>query len=1484
MAEEAEVDVADIFGDFDSDVETSQASAAASTAPSKKEEVSQAGSASTDPPEKSKSEVEKDLFGDFESAEETEEQRKRSADVLPARDRARRKKRRKQAVEGLFELEAEEADGSGDEEEGSDLVDVLDDSGQQVSASSAQRLANQQEVDELAKEMDSRGDERGSRRLFGSKLDELEQKYKAMEEAEAAISGRHSGSGSSRQGGSLLGSNRVSGSGSSRHVQGGPPHVLRKDTKTYIVPDAKDPKLWCCKTFAAEKELCMSLLLKAKECFLEGKEVPIYSAFVAPHLRGYIYIEAFKDQDIRAFIRGIYGISPWQINLVPVAQMSQVFMSAVLDADIGIKAAIAKPGDWVRMKMHTYKGDLAMIEEVEDEAYMVKMKPRLDLGTPKPQTKDERKYRKRPVARWFNRHDLESLDGSFLVTETAQMTSKGYLHFYSIGVEGEFYRDGFLYKKVPVSRLLIGDAVKPQEAELADWRSAPAPSEANRPERDLQPVDDRAAMPPPTQIPRKVSKMQRQQLLEGDIVICTRGDLKNLRGEVIKAISGQPNVFVTPIGHQETFKRPMSFSVSILSKYFAVGDFVKVLDGAHKGDTGYILKVLLGPPDEEWGMQTMAIVLSSSLGEDFKVYIDLLRKTTQKAETKDESGEYHVEQMVRVDGQSFGIIVRLEGNNRAWVLMANGEKRMSTLGELEPVTLPSRKKYADMVFTIDRKGHKIRPGDIVKAPRSFLKTAPIKAEAIYMHGTQVFLKILDGIVGERAYMACNGAKCEYMYDKPDLRPTLRPTKKDDEAEEPSVTQGTISFGIQMASETSWIKPWARKHLGLEEKDTLADGAPVRITGGDYKGLRGEVRANLGEFVRVSLLCKPKLVVIGKDNIRSDEYGTGKKKRIKEVAALAAPKTPEVPMSIPAPKSPEGSTTSSRLNEEDCWDPDFLLAPPGAIGEAPVTPDALLRAPATPDALLSQAPQTPGSLIGQADGATAANIPAAGPPADGAPAAATPTGVPPPGTPTGMPPPATPQSVHAPATPQSVHAPASLAAPPSPAGSASTSHSRKRRASRLPPTRSEPHSPSVVVAGLEKVGATAVREAWLKVGVGVKFKHRERACRGWIVKVYADTVQVVHSEADIGEDRGRIPLKGSDTKPWPCSQRGDIAIVFDGPRRSNWGNVMGLEPGRVLIKAETQSSTMLGFGKQVIRVDSKDTARYSREWVKAIEEQKLASLMEGSIQASPVDGAKMPPSSPSDMEPGGNVPMQPSLAPTVDHEGDAAETALDDLMQNRPFRKDEVEEDVVPNADTGAISVGSHASVRSGLGEETPAVLRGLPPDFDRSTVVEVDTPTPRPMSTVEEETPIPTISGVMTPGLSEMGAPRYTGQVPFEAAPLTPAPGAVTPALPLGANTPMYMGGDMTPMPGGKVTPEGAAGSGEKTPFSAGEASAISEGFSGGKTPASVENVEAEKDPGAPEVTKAEATPGSAEAEASSATPGGGANADQKAEDDDLLD
>lgn len=822
---------------------------------------------------------------------------KRAAEEELAEQRgSKRQKRAKEAR--FFELEAEEAGGSGDEGDEPDLEDLIDDSAVQPgdkgrAALQKQMQAQERELAELETDMLARHAQRADG--SGSFLDDLERKYAAMDqEPEPGAA-----------------------------IPPSPARSVKPTSATYIVPDVKDPKLWCCRTYAPEQDLCIALHLKAQECFAEGKPVQIYSAFYSPHLRGYIYIEAEKENDIRLFIRGIRGISPWQIALVPVAQMPQVFTASQIDAS---KKVILKVGDWVRIKRGLYSKDLAQIEEVRDDVYTVKIKPRLALGdekAAKANSKDEKKARSRPVARWFNKFDIEN-SGGVLIGTMQKLTRHGHISFYVI--EDELYRDGFLHKTFKKGWFTVGDNVRPTEHELQDWRGAPPPTENTRPPADLDQVPDDQLMPPPVVVPRKTAAPP-PLFQEGEIVIVNKGDLMNLRGVITQAIAGQPSVLIKPFG-VDGMEGEISIAIAVLSRYFEIGDYVQVIGGEHEGDTGNILKIQLAEKGAAWGWGTTAVVLSNTMVGEFRARVAHLRKSVVRPAPQDEVDEWHVGQLVRLEGRWTGVIVRMEANARAIVLVTDGRKIVVSFGELEPIALPPPNVYRRKTWAIDRRGDKIYPGCIVKAPGSLYKSNPISAEVLYIHADYVFMKATETLTGERAFICCQSRKTEFVWNRFES-----PAEKEKQQE--ASHQGMIQYGVKMASETNWLKPYLATIHGMPEKtqDGLFKGTPVRIVGGGYKGLRGEVRDLLDNKVLVSLLCKPKLVTVKTEFIRPDE-------NFRTQAQKWAP---------PAPKTPAQQTVVNRS-----------LKAKALGGHAPVTPESQspsgpgMAAPATPTGLADAA--------------------------------------------------------------------------------------------------------------------------------------------------------------------------------------------------------------------------------------------------------------------------------------------------------------------------------------------------------------------------------------------------------------------------------------------------------------------------------------------------------------------------------------------------
>jgi transcription elongation factor SPT5 len=84
------------------------------------------------------------------------------------------------------------------------------------------------------------------------------------------------------------------------------------------------------------------------------------------------------------------------------------------------------------------------------------------------------------------------------------------------------------------------------------------------------------------------ARLKKSSLSQGDRIIITRGDLRNLTGHITAVqddrVSMKPDhTDLTDI---------IDFQLSDVRKFFAVGDHVKAMAGPHAGETGMIVRVV----------------------------------------------------------------------------------------------------------------------------------------------------------------------------------------------------------------------------------------------------------------------------------------------------------------------------------------------------------------------------------------------------------------------------------------------------------------------------------------------------------------------------------------------------------------------------------------------------------------------------------------------------------------------------------------------------------------------------------------------------------------------------------------------------------------------------------------------------------------------------------------------------------------------------
>ncbi|PWA45170.1 global transcription factor group A2 [Artemisia annua] len=211
----------------------------------------------------------------------------------------------------------------------------------------------------------------------------------------------------------------------------------------------------------------------------------IRSAIALDHLKNYIYIEADKEAHVREACKGMRNIfTGSKILLVPIKEMTDVL-------SVESKAIDISRDTWVRMKIGTYKGDLAQVVDVDN-------------------------VRQRVTVKLIPRIDLQALANKLNMASSCWAIS----HLFSVSISLDIYigyrKDGFLYKTVSMKSISTQN-IQPSFDELEKFRQ---PNE-NR-DGDMASLSTLFA------------NRKKGHFMKGDRVIIIKGDLKNLKGWVEK--------------------------------------------------------------------------------------------------------------------------------------------------------------------------------------------------------------------------------------------------------------------------------------------------------------------------------------------------------------------------------------------------------------------------------------------------------------------------------------------------------------------------------------------------------------------------------------------------------------------------------------------------------------------------------------------------------------------------------------------------------------------------------------------------------------------------------------------------------------------------------------------------------------------------------------------------------------------------------------
>ena len=340
---------------------------------------------------------------------------------------------------------------------------------------------------------------------------------------------------------------------------------------------------------------------------------------VAPeHVKGYIYVEAFKQSHVKAAIDGISNLrmGVYQQQMVPIKEMTDVLR--VVKEQAGLKSK-----QWVRIKRGVFTGDLAQVNYVDVASNQVHLKllPRIDYsrmrGALRTVSSDDFKRKnkfKRPPCKLFEPEKIRSIGG--------EITNDG---DYQVFEGNRYSRKGFLYKQF-VMNAILAEGVKPTLAELERFEETPEGIDI-----DVGTQDKEEAA---------------HAFSNGDVVEVIEGELQNLQGKVIK-IEGSK---ITIMPKHEDLKDLLDFQASELKKYFKQGDHVRVIGGRHEGDTGLIIRV----------EENMIVLFSDLTMHELKTLPRDLQLCTDRATGVDSLGQYSFGDMVQIDAQTVGVIVQIQ--------------------------------------------------------------------------------------------------------------------------------------------------------------------------------------------------------------------------------------------------------------------------------------------------------------------------------------------------------------------------------------------------------------------------------------------------------------------------------------------------------------------------------------------------------------------------------------------------------------------------------------------------------------------------------------------------------------------------------------------------------------------------------------------------------------------------------------------------------
>lgn len=581
-------------------------------------------------------------------------------------------------------------------------------------------------------------------------------------------------------------------------------------------PTEHDPTMFMIKCANGhEQDIVAEVTKKVLANQWAAQAYQIHSIFYKENIKGHIYVEARRKQDV---LDALMGVS--YIYLGKGGAKVQILSPNEYAGLLVIKKPELKmkPGDWVRFNKGKYLGDLAQVLEVmpESEKVVVKVVPRVEAiasaasGAVGKAAGKRKKTPMRPPAKLFNPRDPQ------YGNKVSQPQGRSGQYYYA----GEYFDNQ-------------GYAIKTMSLRSFDT-NIPAPT-----------FDERQAFTGGsgidvknlTESDRSLQRVTVDDFVVGEGIRVVSGAMQGATGTVAAVDKDLVQVKLEVPGISDPL--PATLKPEELSKNFSIGEHVRVVNGQYIGETGLVVEI----------SGNTALIIADGSRKSIEVFTNYLRLATEATVGSVNSSIYAAHDLVEFGAGEVGCVVQIQ-NDVLTILDSSGNIRKVSARDI------ARKRDSAKAVSTDAKNAPIAQGDTVILSTQENEAQPKAFQVLHIHRTVVFLHSRDqaengGVVIQRPRDLVVRSKKDVKGGRP---ASMGP---------PSAPPNGSRYGQQFATPGAPARPFGGSGAGGGPnggKPYLLNKS-VSITRGPQKGYVGIVKAVMGDEARVELHSTAKTVKV-----------------------------------------------------------------------------------------------------------------------------------------------------------------------------------------------------------------------------------------------------------------------------------------------------------------------------------------------------------------------------------------------------------------------------------------------------------------------------------------------------------------------------------------------------------------------------------------------------------------------------------------------